>query len=142
MHLREELSHQFDYERWANMRWLKPAAELGCSPIMIHILQAQIIWLSRIEGRPAWTPTVENFVADLDRSVRSWQRLMLSADLNQVVHYTTSRGDEFDNTVGEIARHVLNHGTYHRGELRGRAGAAGLESFEDTDYILFCREHK
>lgn len=132
----------FDFDRWANLRWHKPASELGCGPILIHILQAQIIWLSRVEGRPVWTPTLDNFVADVDQSARAWQRLLLSADLNQVIHYTTSRDEPFENTIGEIARHVLNHGTFHRGELRGRAGAAGLETFEETDYILYCRERR
>jgi uncharacterized damage-inducible protein DinB len=87
-----------------------------------------------------WHPTLETLEADLRRSVQDWKEFIKVEDLDRVVDYKTLRGDPFSNTVTEIARHVINHGTYHRGELRGRAGERGLDGFEETDYILFCRD--
>ncbi len=43
------------------------------------------------------------------------------------------------NFVSEITEHVINHGTYHRGHLRGLAEAEGI-SFPDTDLIVYLRE--
>lgn len=140
MHLREELSLLFDYERWATMRWIEPARQMSCESVLVHIIHAQSIWLSRIEGRPHWTPTVDNLASDLDRSVLGWQRLLLGADLSKVVPYVNLEGKSFDNTVLEITRQVLNHGTYHRGHLRGIASEQKFAGFPETDYILFCRE--
>jgi uncharacterized damage-inducible protein DinB len=42
-------------------------------------------------------------------------------------------------TIGEIAHHVINHGTYHRGHLRGLCDAAEFTEFPDTDLIKFYR---
>jgi uncharacterized damage-inducible protein DinB len=42
--------------------------------------------------------------------------------------------------VSDIAAHVVNHGTYHRGQLRERAEADGLDDFPETDLILFFRQ--
>lgn len=130
----------FDYDRWATQRWMPVAEQLDRKDILLHILQAQIIWLARLEGTVRWTPTWEGFALELDRSVRSWQRYLFGADLGHVVAYTTSQGDPFENTVSEIAQQVINHGTYHRGHLRGLAEAAGID-FPETDFILYRRQH-
>lgn len=135
---REDLAGLIEYDRWANQRWAGPAEQLGRQDILLHVLQAQIIWLSRLEGTVPWTATWESFSMELDRSLRSWQRFLFDADLSHVVSYETSAGVPYENTVVEIARQVLNHGTYHRGHLRGLAEAASIE-FPETDYILFCR---
>ena len=106
--------------------------------ILLHIVKAQVIWLTRIEGTPMWEPTLEEFPLHLDRSIGRWKRFLLGADLGAEISYTTSQGQHFDNKVSEIVRHVINHGTYHRGHLRGLAEERGVE-FPETDYILFAR---
>ena len=138
MTVREELSTMFDYDRWANQRWLEPAKALGQEEILLHVLQAQIIWLCRIEGTPTWDATLQDYTLHLDRSVGRWKRFLLGADLGQVISYVNSQGERYDNAVSEIVRHVINHGTYHRGHLRGIASERGIE-FPETDYILFLR---
>lgn len=45
-----------------------------------------------------------------------------------------------EHMLSEVAHHVFNHGTYHRGHLRGLADAAGFEDFPETDLIRFYRE--
>jgi len=128
----------FDYDRWANLQWLDAANSLGKQDILLHIVEAQVTWLTRIEGTPVWQPTLEDFGIHLDRSVGRWKRFLLGADLGKVISYTTSRGDHYDSEVSEIIRHVINHGTYHRGQLRGIAGERGMD-FPETDYIHFVR---
>ncbi|MFX6823282.1 DinB family protein [Acinetobacter baumannii] len=48
-------------------------------------------------------------------------------------------GEEVTSTVESIVLHVANHGTYHRGELRGLCRAAGWEDFPETDFFLWDR---
>ena len=137
---REELSSMFDYDRWANLQWWPIAKQMGEEDILLHNLLAQTIWLSRIEGTARWEPTVEEFPLHLERSTRNWKRMLLGADFQRMVSYTTTLGTPYDNTVGEIVRHVINHGTYHRGQLRGIAGERKIE-FPETDYIAYLRDN-
>jgi uncharacterized damage-inducible protein DinB len=140
MNHREELSSMFDYDRWANLKWMHAAQELGQESILLHVVDAQIIWLSRIESMPRWAPTIEQFPLHLERSIRNWKRMLLGADLDRIVSYTTLQGADMNNKLSEIVRHVINHGTYHRGHLRGLADAKRVD-FPETDYIAFLRDN-
>jgi len=135
---REELSSMFDYDRWATLQWLETARAMGEEAILLHMLQAQITWLSRIQGTANWAPKMEDFVINLERTTGGYKRLLLGSDLGQIVTYSNSRGEVYENTVSEILRQVLHHGTYHRGQLRGIAGERGIE-FPETDFIAFVR---
>jgi uncharacterized damage-inducible protein DinB len=137
---REELSSMFDYDRWANLQWMPIAGIMSQQNILLHILTAQIRWLSRAEGIPEWQPSPTDYAMNLDRSIRSWKRFILGADLSRNINYTMSDGADGNNTVSEIVRHVINHGTYHRGQLRGMAEAQSFD-FPETDYIGFLRDN-
>jgi uncharacterized damage-inducible protein DinB len=136
---REELSSMFDFDCWANQKWMQPARSLAQEHVLLHVVEAQIIWLARIQGTPTWQPSLEEFGLHLDKSTRNWKRFLMGADLGQLVTYANSRGEQYTNSVTEIVRHVINHGSYHRGQLRGIAGERGIE-FPETDYIAFARE--
>src|SRR5438128_6549601 len=121
MSIREELSSMFDYDRWANLEWLEPAKAMEKEEVLLHMVQGQIIWLTKIEGTPPWQPSWDEYVTHMERSIGRWKRFMLGADLGAVISYRTSAGDNYESQVSEIVRHVINHGTYHRGQLRGIA---------------------
>jgi uncharacterized damage-inducible protein DinB len=136
---REDLSSMFDYDLWANLKWREAAREMGQEDVLVHIVQAQVIWLSRVQGTPIWPVSAGDLTLQLERVSRSWKRVLLGADLHQTVSYQNSRGESFDNSIIEIVRHVINHGTYHRGQLRGIAEERGMD-FPETDYMGFLRE--
>jgi uncharacterized damage-inducible protein DinB len=71
---------------------------------------------------------------------RAWKMVLTDGPLEQPIVYRNLSGFEFTNTIGQIASHVINHGSYHRGQLRGQAHAEGLETFPETDLIVFYRE--
>lgn len=118
---------------------MQPAQQLGRQDLLVHIIQAQVIWICRVDGTPPWKAEWDGFALNMDRSVRAWQRFLFGADMERIVSYDTSDGRHFDSSVSEITRHVINHGTYHRGQLRAIAEQQGVE-YPETDYILFCRE--
>lgn len=134
----------FDYDRWATARWLTALSGLKnlgrAHEILEHMLSAQQIWLSRLGTDIAHGPTNVPLTAVFEGLSREWKRIVEEANLDEVVTYTNTAGEEFRNTIGEIAYHVVNHGTYHRGQLRGLAEAEGFGGFPDTDLILFLRE--
>lgn len=57
-------------------------------------------------------------------------------NLNDVIHYTTSKGQPFDNTVCDILFHVINHSTYHRAQIATEFRQSGMEPVI-TDYIYY-----
>lgn len=134
----------FEYDLWANQQWLGALGKIRsiekAQEVMEHILSAQGVWLERCG---AWVPVQED---NLDmRTVfriysQAWIALVRAVDLNSVVSYVNSSGIRFNQPVGDIALHVVNHGTYHRGQLRGIAEMDGAEEFPKTDLILFLRE--
>ncbi|HEY0865725.1 MAG TPA: DinB family protein, partial [Fimbriimonas sp.] len=60
-----------------------------------------------------------------------------SRDLGEVIEYRTMSGIECSNTLQEILLHVINHGTYHRGQIRGMVDPAKTDQIPDTDLFYF-----
>ena len=57
-------------------------------------------------------------------------------------HYTNLRGEPFDDTYEETLFHVVNHGTYHRGQLIMMLREAGVTSLPGTDLIHYLRRQR
>ncbi|WP_409252333.1 DinB family protein [Bacillus sp. SCS-153A] len=62
-----------------------------------------------------------------------------SRDLTSMVSYRTSEGEEFKNRVEDLLQHLVNHGTYHRGNIGAMLRQQGSPGCS-TDYIYFLRE--
>jgi len=133
----EALREGFRYDIWANRLWLECLKGKGepepHMSIFQHILAAQAVWLERCEGHsPTQMPEPAASLEELERLNQSWLAL-LDGDPDARIHYRRVNGDAHSLTLSQIARHVINHGTYHRGELRGLLRATGDEDFPETD---------
>lgn len=71
---------------------------------------------------------------DVPRLNELWRRIISEADLDSVLEMT---GDRKISAL-DLIQHVMNHGTYHRGHLRGLAEAEGLTDFPETDIVRFA----
>lgn len=146
MQLQSWLEIGFEYGLWANSMWIDHLGNFRspekATQVLDHILTAERIWLIRC-GQDA-PPADENETAQAvaTRLSNQWQHLIRSTPLDTLIDYRNVAGEPFQNQLGEIALHVINHGTYHRGHLRGLADAEGLEAFEDTDLIKYFRQEK
>lgn len=108
-----------------------------------HILNAHHIWNARIRGLSpdlgVWDVHVPGDFAALNLdNYRNTRSFLLSDDLNAVIRYATTKGDAFSNTVSDMLFHVVNHSTYHRGQLAAEMRQSGLEPL-GTDYIFYKR---
>ena len=135
----------FDYDMWANSRWLAFLESKGWpepdAQIFRHALSAQKIWVLRCQGAsPTEMPVVEPTEESLRELHSLWRQELLRA--NHIVEYRRTNGDEHWSSRDHIARHVVNHGTYHRGELRGLCRARGEEGFPETDFIGYVLESR
>lgn len=140
---RDALLELQDYDLWANRRWL-PALENMPDPavarqIFSHIFVAQHKWLAVVmseEEAPALESGLEQA---MERLYLAWRDILMHGDPNAFVSHERD-GHAYFHMLSEVAHHVFNHGTYHRGHLRGLADAAGFEDFPETDLIKFYRE--
>lgn len=139
-----DLSLLFDYDRWATQRWLAvlPGLQnLGrAHEILEHMVWAQQVWLGRVGNPIEHGQTNVPLSSVFEGLNREWKRVVEERDLDEVIEYQTTSGSEHRNTLGEIAYHVVNHGTYHRGQLRGLAESEAFPGFPETDLIFFLRE--
>ena len=80
-------------------------------------------------------PTPELSHATLQRIHDGWVEALKSED--RVVEYRRTTGEPGSRLLSEIAKHVVNHGTYHRGEMRGICRGRGEDGFPETDLISY-----
>ncbi len=132
------LQELFDYDYWANNQWLPVAEAMNQTHVIAHILFSSQVWLARVKHVEA--DLREDLPLDVrcQESAAMWKALLSDVDLTQRILYTRFDGESHTDTVEEIAQHVINHGTYHRGQLRGIAEERGVE-FPETDLIKYIR---
>lgn len=107
-----------------------------------HILNAHMIWNCRIEGiQPPYAvwdvhPLPDHKNIDKTNYGRT-SRILDGVDLNAVVSYNT-RGQDFKNSVRDILFHVVNHSTYHRGQIAADLRQNGIDPLV-TDFTFYKR---
>ncbi|MDE3156238.1 MAG: DinB family protein [Acidobacteriota bacterium] len=160
---RAHLQMLFGYTRWANARTLEAAAALSDEPFqrdlhssfpsvgatLSHIAAADWIWLERWHGRspsapPAWFPA--RTAADLRPR---WEVLMDERDaflaaqtdaaLAAPLEYANMKGERSSQPLWQQLQHVVNHATYHRGQVTTLIRQLG-GSMVSTDLVAYLRE--
>ena len=63
-------------------------------------------------------------------------------ELKQMLSYKNIAGQSFTSAIHDILQHVVNHGTYHRGQVITMLRQIGYTKLFPTDYIAFCREEQ
>ena len=159
----EEMRTLYDYNAWANHRSLEAAGTLtneqfvkpmGSSfgsvrETLAHICGAEWIWLERFQARsPSSLPDVLE-CADVASLRAKWaeQEARLLAfvgslrqeDLNRVMEYRTLKFGIYKNPLWQSMQHVVNHGTYHRGQVTTLLRQLGAQPIL-TDLMHFYRE--
>ncbi|MCA1055019.1 DinB family protein [Rossellomorea aquimaris] len=112
---------------------------------LFHLYEVDALWFSRLKGEQVplkkhMFETVgecEIDFSDLHKEILDWLSDM--SDELVSVNYTTSNGEAFKNTRREILHHLVNHGTYHRGNIAAMLWQLGERSVS-TDYIYYVRE--
>lgn len=113
---------------------------------LAHVVGAEEVWLSRLEGRAARSAVwPEAAVAAIEENIRATHRgfevylgTLQDADLDAPVTYTNSAGRTFTDSTGDILLHVALHGQYHRGRINLMLRQAGRTPVP-ADYIAFVR---
>lgn len=156
-----DLKELTEYHAWANDRILQavealsPDAynrDLGSSfpsiaATLAHLMTAEAIWMGRWLGVSIPTVRLEEIptpAAARERWSALQERLRRFVDglgpekLQAVTQVRTSQGREFRHSLHEMLLHLLNHGTYHRGQVVTMLRQAGADA-PSTDLIQFYR---
>ena len=131
----------FSYTEWANARFLEcvrglseeqftqhiPSSFPTIRDTLGHMVFAEWLWLQRWKGesptsRPEWTkePSLETLETQLRAVERERTELVDSLtdeDVRREFPYRNMAGEPYSALLGELMAHVVNHGTYHRGQL-------------------------
>lgn len=112
--------------------------------LMDHVLNAQHIWASRILGQLIQYDVWGNHPSDQRRPICEENfdlllKISMSVDFETNIHYRNGKGEKFENTVYDILLHVINHGTYHRGQIASLIKSHGITP-PVSDYILLKRQ--
>jgi uncharacterized damage-inducible protein DinB len=140
----------FEYNRFMNNELIRAIVERNdlvsdkSLEWMNHILNAHQIWNSRIIRDHApfgvWAlHGLDELSAINESNYESSITIIRNTELTTITEYTNSKGHAFKNSVRDILFHVINHSTYHRGQVAVDFRQTGIEPLEtDYDAYLDC----
>ncbi len=155
----------FDYNYWARDRQLEACAGLtpeqftravggsfaSVRDTLAHLMLVEWIWHERWQGRsprtfPAYAefPTLESIRArwrEIERDVRGFPAVLSEADLTRRVTYTNLKGEEWTYPLWHLLHHLLNHQSYHRGQVTSQLRQLGATP-APVDYLLYLDASK
>lgn len=149
--MRDHFTKLYQHLEWANNR-VVASLRSAQSPrkrdleLYAHILGAEHVWLSRINGTTAriavWpTFSLEECESLSHENVSAFNDLvsrLTPALLRKAITYRNSAGDQFTSTIEDMLTHVAMHGAYHRGQIAASLRGGG-DTPSPTDYIAFIR---
>lgn len=161
--LADHLRRLLAYNQWANERILSSAEGAGEQDLirefggsygsvkstLRHILAAQNLWHARWAGL---IPTgdrdeILSRLADLETPIdeafgkshaglAEFGAALTDQDFERSFDYLDTRGNQHRRELGQTITHLVNHGTYHRGEAALMLTSLG-HSPGDIDYLYF-----
>jgi len=159
----DEITELYEYNRWANRLILGATARLSPGQLardlgsslpsvldtLAHIMGAEWMWLSRWKGTsPTRTPEEWDLSTHEALSTR-WSAVegelapfasALTPDrLRASLDYLNTTGVAYSSPLWQLMRHLVNHGSYHRGQVVTMLRQLGVEAVS-TDLVLFYRE--
>lgn len=159
----QEMVGLYEYNAWADRRILEAASALtreqfkkpmGSSfssvrDTVAHIYGVEWLWLQRFQGRsPVAIPDDKELVdiaklkarwAEFETILLDFVRGLTQEDLDHVMEYKTMKFGMYRNPLWQSMLHLVNHGTYHRGQVTTMLRQLGAQPIL-TDLMHFYRE--
>lgn len=169
MNSKKHLEKYVNFNQWANSiitEWIFNN-DLNCMNVEVkssfstidktlaHIWVAEYIWLKRIIGEAYENPlqVFENksthFIVEKlmnsSHDLVSFINDLPDERLQDIINYRLLSGDEGAASIADILQHVVNHSTYHRGQLVTMGRGLEFSQPPKTDYMEYVRiiaQHK
>jgi uncharacterized damage-inducible protein DinB len=161
---RADVQALIDYNYWARDRLLDAVTalspdqftrDLGNSfksvrDTLAHLQAAEWVWYRRWMGEsPAALPPADRF-PDLASVVAAWREIeaqlrayfepLDDQGLTRVIEYKSVAGVAGASPLWQMLQHVVNHSTYHRGQVTTMLRQLGAAPPKAMDLIAFYRE--
>jgi len=160
----QDLCTLVDFHYWARNRMLDAvdgltsdqyARDLGSSfrsvrDTVVHIYAAEWIWYMRWLGTsPSALVTVDQFPdiaairnawTELEGKVRAFVSALDEDGVTRVMPYTLLSGVSSTSPFWQMIQHVVNHASYHRGQVTTMLRQLGAAPAKSCDMITFYRE--
>lgn len=152
-----------EYNAWANARIADIARQVdenilcqerkssfsSIAKTLTHVMDSEQVWLKRLQGislkqfpSVGLTLSKDEIINGFEKGSKELLAFVKSkgeAFISTSIDYMTLKGQPFTDTVEDMLYHVVNHGTYHRGQIVTMLREAGVETLPATDLILFLR---
>ncbi len=112
--------------------------------ILNHLVWAEKVWLGRVNRDAVATMKSSDVHGlleawkDVNEKWSSLLQVSSSEDIFREIEYFNSTGDRFSNVVWEIVVHMVDHSTYHAGQMMNAVRGFGIEPVS-TNYIHYLR---
>lgn len=149
------------YTAWANKKLFDCIAKLPEETInqeitssfpslrltVLHMWNAESVWWQRLKLQERVEHPAPSFIGDFATlqklcSAQSlqwaeWVTNATEVQLQHVFAFRRSKKEEVKMPVYEVLLHLLNHATYHRGQLVTMLRQAGVSKIPQTDFSIF-----
>ncbi|MGZ4839733.1 MAG: DinB family protein [Terriglobales bacterium] len=153
------LRQLYDYNYWARDRQLDACRKLSeeqftrklggsfasIRDTLVHVAGAEWIWCERWNGRsPRIFPkgeqfpnlgAVEKYWRGVEQDVRAFVGSVSEPALLKPLTYTNMAGEQWTYPLWQAMFHLVNHGTYHRGQVTTLLRQLGAEA-EAVDFLV------
>ena len=161
----QDLKTLLDFHYWARDRMLDAADKLTSEQFtrdmgssfksirdtLAHLYSAEWAWYQRWQGTsPAAALPFEQFPdvatirqewSTLESRVRGFLDARTDSDITRVIEYRMLNGTPGSSPLWQMVQHIVNHGSYHRGQLTTMYRQLGAEPAKSVDLIRYYREH-
>jgi uncharacterized damage-inducible protein DinB len=155
-----EVRRLFAYTEWANARLLDAVAAVSAEQLtrtiecsfssiagtLSHIVGVEWVWLRRWKGEspraiPDWMTTgdlaaLRAKLTDVERERETFLESVTDTDLTRRISYVNMKGEPWEYSLADMLVHVVNHSTYHRGQVVTLLRQVGA-SAPPTDFLVF-----
>ena len=149
-----------DYNAWANGRLIDAVSkltteeytkDLGSSyrsvrDTLVHVMSGEWVWLMRCKGvsprtmlPPLDFPTISSLKARWTEIMHQQSEFIDSIteeSLRTLITYENFQGEIFTYALWQILQHVVNHSSYHRGQVTTLLRQLNAEPIA-TDFLVF-----
>ncbi len=163
MTFQEQLVKYSEYNIWANTKFIDILKSMDESDLdheqvssfsslrktFYHIWDAQSIWYMRLSGESLAGFPSKDFKGTTEEALELFHQSSVALSdyiktisdesLNQSLDYKNLKGEPFTSDLHDILHHVLNHSTFHRGQLVTMLRNVGITTIPSTDFITYCR---
>lgn len=157
---KKDIQVLYEYNRWANARILAAVSALDAEQFnrdlagshrsvretLVHILSGEWIWLMRWQRKspqamlaPADFPTLACLRAkwvEVENEQMKFVRGVTEVSLKKMSAYENTLGETWRYPLQHMMQHLVNHSTYHRGQVVAMLRQLGAEA-PATDFLIF-----